>query len=241
MSIARSPQLDLRLDLAWHPTGRGGARPGAGRPRSRSSVSHDERPEINDHDPVHVTVRAKPGVALRAERVARMIKSSIIDSQVSSFSIVHYSIQHTHAHMLVETDDRSTLASGMIGLTTRIVGRVNRVLRRRGELFDGRYHARVLATPSEVHRALRYVLLNARHHADEHGETLPPTWIDRHSSALAFDGWAEPIDQEQTFTWSEQDFATITVPPRTWLLGHAWKRHGLLRFDEVPGKPRKRR
>lgn len=66
---------------------------------------------------------------LRADRVARVIKSAISDSQSLSFSIVHYSIQDTHAHMIVEAADRQSLARGMIGLTTRIARRVNQALR----------------------------------------------------------------------------------------------------------------
>lgn len=236
MSTLDTTQLLLNVDLAWHPTGRGGARPGAGRPVTRTGVSHDERSRITTHDPVHVTLRVVPGIPLRNERLARVIKASLRDSQSSAFSIAHYSIQDNHLHTIIEADDRPTLARGMIALSTRIARRVNRAFHRRGAVFSDRYHARGLATPTEVRNGLRYVLLNARHHVEQHGSRLPATWIDRHSSALAFDGWAAPIDQEHTFTWQPDDFTIVTRPARTWLLGHGWKRHGLLRFDEVPGK-----
>ena len=43
-----------------------------------------------------------------------------------------------------------------------------------GRVFDDRYHARVLRTPTEVRHAIDYVRDNARKHAAERGETYAP-------------------------------------------------------------------
>ncbi len=142
--------------------------------------------------------------------------------------------------MIPEAGGRESLSGGVTGLVTRLAKRLNAKLRRTGPLFEERYHSRSLGTPTEVRYAIRYVLLNARHHADERGETLPSNWLDKFSSALSFDGWAEPITQEETFTWSEAEMKCVTVEPQTWLLREGWRKAGgLLRFDEVPGAKRK--
>ncbi len=39
-----------------------------------------------------------------------------------------------------------------------------KLLGTRGQVFPERYHARILRTPTEVRRALRYLLLNRRRH-----------------------------------------------------------------------------
>ena len=56
---------------------------------------------------------------------------------------------------------------------------------RKGRVFDDRYHARVLRTPSEVRHAIHYVRDNARKHAAERGETYAPGYVDPYSSAGA--------------------------------------------------------
>ncbi len=86
------------------------------------------------------------------------------------FRVVHFNVLGNHLHLMV-----------------RLARRINKHLGRTGALFRERYHARALRTPREVRNAIRYVLLNGRHHAAERGQLLAPTWIDPYSSALWFD------------------------------------------------------
>ncbi|HEY2030913.1 MAG TPA: hypothetical protein VGH20_17070 [Myxococcales bacterium] len=50
------------------------------------------------------------------------------------------------------------------GLCVRLTRALNRVLARRGSIFADRFHSRLLRTPTELVRAIRYVIDNARHH-----------------------------------------------------------------------------
>jgi putative transposase len=103
---------------------------------------------------------------------------------------------------------------------------VNRVLRRRGRVLRDRYHLRVLKTPREVHRALVYVLLNARKHL---GARAPRVGrVDPASSGRWFTGWREGI---VALARSPAPVARA----RTWLLRVGWQHHGLLDPSEVPG------
>ena len=131
----------------------------------------------------------------------------------------------------------------MQGLQVRLARGINRLLQRTGSLFATRYHARPLRTPREVRNALRYVLLNARHHAAERGRQLARDWIDPFSSAPWFDGFhAGPRQRGPACLGSPPDWlaflqrqARPTATARTWLLATGWRRHGLLVPTEVPG------
>ena len=135
----------------------------------------------------------------------------------------------------------------MQGLQVRLARGINRLLERTGSLFATRYHARPLRTPREVRNALRYVLLNARHHAAERGRQLARDWIDPFSSAPWFDGFhADPrAPRGSACLGSPPDWlaflrrqARPTATARTWLLAIGWRRHGLLLPTEVPGSLR---
>ncbi len=110
---------------------------------------------------------------------------------------------------------------------------MNSALSRSGKLFTDRYHARYLKTPREVRNALRYVLLNRKHHDAE--KKFAKFWIDPYSSAAWFDGWADFIRADAP--WKRELLArdAPTAKATVWLLTTGWKRHGLLRFDERPG------
>ena len=80
--------------------------------------------------------------------------------QQFGFSLVHFSVQRDHLHLIAEAIDRRALSRGVQGLAIRLARAVNRQLERKGRLFADRYHARALTTPRAVKFALRYVLSN---------------------------------------------------------------------------------
>ncbi len=110
------------------------------------------------------------------------------------------------------------------------------MLGRRGKLFAERYHARSLRTPTEVRHAVRYVLLNQRHHIARSGARPSGSVLDPYSSAVWFDGWKSPIRAYEP--WQRELLATPrpTAEP-IWLLTTGWRSRGLLGFGESPGKP----
>ncbi len=171
-SMARSTNRkrpeQLTLDAMRYRTGRGGPRHGAGRPRGiRPRVMHRQRERIVARVPVHVTIRLRRGIpTLRQPRFVRRFRSSLSEACIRhGFRVVHYSIQRDHVHLLIEAQTNYSIACGMKSVGARIGKLANRLFQRKGKVLDGRYHLRPLRTPLEVHRALRYVLLNHRHHA----------------------------------------------------------------------------
>jgi REP element-mobilizing transposase RayT len=206
------------------PKRRGGARPGAGRkPRAAHlrQTPHRARAVHRKAHPVHVTLRA--GLrSLRSQQVARALLGAVRDSNRDWFRIVHYSVQDTHVHLIIESEDHPSLLSGVRGLMVRIARRVNRLLRRRGRFWADRWHGRDLEGPRQVRNALVYVLQNHKKHAGS-------TALDPLSSAGSFDGFVSALPST---------FRSVGPPcvaaAKTWLLKLGWRRRGLIRLSEAP-------
>lgn len=230
--------VQLTLEAARKPAGHGGWRPGAGRPRGRTTVSHDAREEVPARFPVHVTWRIAEGVlSLRREAVLEIVRAKLAAcARGEVFRVVEFNVLGNHLHLVVEASGRAALSRGLQGLAVRLVRGINKVFGRKGKLFAERYHERVLRTPREVRNVLRYVLLNARHHAAERGQKLARDWIDPYSSGPWFDGWREAIRSEAPWLVRLRKKERPTATARTWLLATGWRKHGLLAFDEVPGR-----
>ena len=218
---------DLRLN-----SGRGGPRTGAGRPARRPGVVHHvRRGAVPSGSPVHVTLRVRSDVpSLRGRVFVQEFRRSLAEAcERGGFRVVHYSLQRTHVHMIVEAAGRTALGAGMKSISARLARAVNRVFGRTGPVLDGRYHSRVLKTPREVRHAIAYVLLNARKHWKERRGVAPPVRIDAASSGRWFEGWKRGLGD----VLGAGDLEVAR--PRSWLLSKGWRRHGLIDPAEVPG------
>jgi len=219
--MARRPrQLQLVLPT-W-----GGARPGAGRPRTanrESTVPHRPRPELAPRFPVHVTLRGREMLpSFRAPRVFAAISWAISRASSDEFRIVQFSIQADHVHVIVEAADKRSLSLGVAGFRIRAARAVNRALCRVGPIWNGKYHAHVLRTPGEARTAFVYVLQNWKKHI-RHASGIDPC-----SSGPWFDGWVRPPPPAET--------SSPAARPRTWLGTSGWmeKGGGSIGFGERP-------
>jgi REP element-mobilizing transposase RayT len=188
----------------------GGKRAGAGRKPggARAGVAHRSRGAWTRPMPLHVTLRMAPHVYnLRSRRSFRVIAAALRGgADRFDVRIVQFSVQGNHIHLVVEAPDRRALARAIQGLSIRIAKGLNRMMVRKGRVMDDRYHARVLRTPTEVRRAIHYVVENARKHAAQRGEIYAPGFVDPYSSAGAPD---------------------LGLPAaQTWLLREGWTRAG---------------
>jgi putative transposase len=232
-SRVRKRRVQLTLEAARKETGRGGWRRKAGRKKKPGAVSHDTRHELDASHPQHVTLRLVDNAPrLARDYLMKIIRPAIAQSQKPTFRIVEFNVLDNHLHLMVEAADKLARARGMQGLAVRLAKRINRAVKRKGKLFAHRYHARSLCTPREVRNALRYVLLNRKHHAP--GTKFDKYWVDPFSSAAWFTGWAEPISRRSWTVKALVDTPPPTRPPTVWLLTTGWKKHGPLRFDERP-------
>jgi REP element-mobilizing transposase RayT len=218
-------QLELPATRGW-----GGRRVGAGRKlvAERASPAHRPRPRHQGRWPVHVTLRARSGLpSLRSARVFPFVQRSLAASHKEAFRVVHFSVQSDHVHLVVEGDVAISLVRGLQGMAARCAKAVNRAARRRGSVWQSRYHAHALRTPTEARRGLIYVLFNFRKHL----RAAPG--LDPRSSAPWFDGWKIHVRRPR-------DPAPV-APPQTWLAARGWRRAGgPLSHDEHPAPLRRR-
>jgi REP element-mobilizing transposase RayT len=234
----RGKSRQLSLDEARRPSGHGGWRPGAGRKKRAGACAHVARARFPASVPVHVTLKVIGGLpSFRREAVARVVRAAIAaGGHRGDFRVVHFSVLGDHLHFVVEAAGAEALARGMQGLTIRLARRLNALLGRRGKLFAQRYHARPLRTPTEVRNAIRYVLLNARHHGAARSAVMARGWVDPYSSALWFDGWKAAVRVDAPWLRALAKAGCPTAAPRTWLLKEGWRRGGgAIGVDEVPG------
>ena len=189
--------------------------------------------------PTHVTLRAREGVpSLRTVAIVHEVRRSFaVGCERPGFRLVQYSLQGNHAHLVVEAADQAALGRGMKSVGARLARAVNRMTEHRGPVLAERYHHRLLRTPREVHHALRYVLLNARHHIGKARAAVERTVrFDPASSGKWFDGWR--MGKRTVPSALESAARRVRAPvarARTWLLTNGWRRHGLLDPADVPG------
>ena len=226
----------------------GGKRTGAGRPtqRKRPSERHKKRAAFKPYEPIHVILRAVPEVgSLRRRDLYRACRLALLATiGRESCRIVHISLQGSHIHLMVEADNRMALARGMQAFQISAAKHINAALtkrarthgsaeKRRGRVFNDRYHARIIRSPRQAHHSLAYVLNNWRHHG-EHRDPAARTWrIDPFSSGPSFDGWRD-LDA-RTIEWPITYEPLPVWQPKTWLLRDGWRKHGLIDPAFVPG------
>jgi hypothetical protein len=187
---------------------------------------------VDRRAPVHVTVRTAPEVwNLRSQRGYRCVERALaVERAVGAMRVVHYSVQGNHVHLLVEAQDAAVLSRRMQVFAIRFARAVNTMMgRRRGRILYDRYHSRVLRSPREVHRAIRYVLENHAHHVPG-GRAAA---IDPYSSAAVFEPYFTVLPIP---AWLPGTRAPPVSSPRSWLLATGWRRVGPLPLDSTGGR-----
>jgi REP element-mobilizing transposase RayT len=225
MAKRKPKRMDLPATAGW-----GGARTSSGRKRRTpgGGPSHVARIDHDSRNPVHVTLRAHTTVpSLRAEPTFSVLKRALGASNRLPFRVIHFSVQLDHVHLIVEADSQIALTRGLQGLAIRCARAINRVTRHRGPVWRHRYHARELKTPSEVRRAMAYVLLNFRKHL----HAAPG--IDPRSSGVWFDQWNQPV--------APSAWPRLVATPRTCLAAIGWRHAGgALDVSEMPSRRARR-
>jgi putative transposase len=233
----------------------GGPRKGAGRkpsPDREGFMPHAARPDHDFRNPVHVTMRAvRACPSLRTQRALRAVHQQLarLLRRDGTFRVNHFSLQETHLHMIVESDDRVALWRGVQWLAARIARAVNKIYGRSGSLWRDRYHRHDLTTPREVKNCLVYVLFNVRKHG-----LLP--WItptargapafDLCSSSAWFEGFDEragPYVADVRELLAKHDLLSPPVSrPETWLGTRGWlDEYGPIHPTDFPRQPHARR
>lgn len=227
-------------------SGRGGARPGAGRkPKNgyRAGPPHGRRPAFRASHPLHVSFKVveRVGELRKMDLYAALRRATLTAARRETMRIVHVSVQNSHVHLLVEADGRKALSLGVQGFKISAAKWINRALWERGgckgpltrgQVFEDGYHLEVIESPRQARNALAYVLNNWRRHREDRGQNAYAK-LDKFSTGIRFDGWKE-LANGRAWAVPEDYEGLIVWEPRTWLLTTGWRRHGLISVYERP-------
>ena len=231
---SRARQLELEVRAP------GTRAPGAGRPKKRwpkgvkAPASHVKREVFVKGRALHVTLRTLPvakNLRRRDAYHAVRIAARVVLAR-SGFRLVHFSIQSNHIHLIVETESRVELSNGVRAFSISVAKSLNAKHGRRGPVFADRYHAKVVAKPTQMRNAIQYVLTNWLHHRPSHHEIMEE--VDPYSSGADFLGWKELGGTGQFVR--DQGFERVPLAaPALWLTREGWKRGGEISVFTVPG------
>jgi len=185
-----------KKQLSFPRKGQGGWRPNAGRPNG-TRVTHHGRDEVDPRHPVHLVWRTMEDVpSLRRNAVYPKVVAAIRRRcKREDFRIVYACVLGNHLHLVAECDSAHALARGMASLGTSVAMRVNRITGHRGPVFQDRYFVRELRTPTEVARAVAYVVGNEKHHGFE--PRAPPPLAPA-ATWLLCEGWKRVASMGET-------------------------------------------
>lgn len=165
-------QLKLNLNKGrW-----GGRRSGSGRKRIHSKgVSHRIRETVSMRTPLHINFKYR--TTIKNKKCLKLLKRAIMNARSHGLRIIHFSLQHNHIHLIVESESNLVLTKGMRSLTVTFAKGL-----RAGRVQVERYHLHVLRTIREAKNATQYVLFNQQKH-----EKGTYSKIDEYSSLLSME------------------------------------------------------
>ncbi len=109
----------------------------------------------------HVTSRGNEAKNIFRSDADRILFLMILAEAAKRFEwIVHvYTLMTNHFHLVIETPEK-TLSRGMQWLNGRYARRFNRRHKRKGHLFQGRFHSVLVEKDTHLLELTRYVVLN---------------------------------------------------------------------------------
>ena len=191
----------------------------------RRQVPHRKRARFGGSALI-VTVHQLDGLpSLRTQQVMGVFQKALaIAKDRFGCRVLQFTLLGNHVHFMVEAPDEKALGRAMKGLLVHLAKTLNKVWGRKGHVFERRFHSVVVSTMRQVHRALRYVLLNAR----KHGIRIPFGEPDPFSSGPWFKDWR---GRRQAFRTDESPVA----PPRISIMVELVCLNMPVGLDDQPG------
>lgn len=145
------------------------------------------------------------------------------------FRVIHFSIQDTHLHLIVEAANDAALRRGMRSFSINSARAINASIGANGKVWF-RFHSTLIKTKRYARNSIAYVLGNwRRHRKDINNGQFVSAKIDPFSSAISFTGW------NRTFKVPAGYRPLPVSPPTTFLLRTGWAFGGPLDPYQAPG------
>jgi len=195
----------------------------------KGAQNHTQRVGFKSRHPLHITLRLMKGLPnLRRKKYFKIFQKAALKARGKNLSIVHFSVQSNHLHLLIESRDKLTLALGMQSFCTSFAKRLNSLLSRKGQVFKERYFIHILKTPSEVKKALVYVFQNWAKHTNRLWRFDPFSTLlcftDKVKLGLSKVNTHSIFQTKQIRGQFKTQISNLIVEPQSWLLTQGWKR-----------------
>jgi putative transposase len=122
------------------------------------------RPRISQPDSIHhITSHGVDTRALFSDDLdrGRFVNLLAALARVHDWRCLSFCLMTTHYHLLVE-ERHAPLSKAMHLLNSRYSWHVNTRFKRRGHVFEGRYHDQIVTGEAHLFGAVRYIARNAR-------------------------------------------------------------------------------
>ena len=189
-------------------SGWGGAWKGAGKKKKRwrEGAPHRRRITPRRWSPHHVTLSLKRDCPSLRTNPTFFFSLQVFQEEKkrSGFLLLAWTLQKNHLHLIVEAASPEALSRSIQGIQVRLARGWNRIWKRKGRVFAGRFHSRMVRSLGDGRRVLAYVLKNHL----RHGVKIPCP-VDPGSSGLWTDVWLE----RETWAVARKEFKVEEDPP----------------------------
>ncbi len=183
----------------------GGAREGAGRPKSSPFVSHNKRPRIDNlNKPVKITFRLRSQLPdLRSEDLYSTFHRACLRARGTGLRINHFSLDSGKIHLICEFKNQEELEKSLKSLSTTLAIAVKRKYRQdnptlpphKGPVFLGRFMMEVIRDAVHYKVVLKELYLPSLAEKDSSTVNRFKT-----SSAIIFQKWTKLFSDDNTET-----------------------------------------
>jgi REP element-mobilizing transposase RayT len=141
-------------------------RKGAGRPaKNDKAIRHTARPFFTKTRSFMITVKVKKNKAeIRNKTVLHILKRAIQNARRQGLSVIHYTLEYDHAHLLIEAENNVMLGKGMQAFGVTFAKAINRARKQSGTVYKNRYHFSRITTPTQLKNVMNYIFTNGKKH-----------------------------------------------------------------------------
>ncbi len=210
----------------------GGAREGAGRPKSSALVSHLERPRLGKQRPVLIRLKIRSGFEnIRNPEFYAVFEKATLRARRFGLRIIQFSFLPNKILLFCEFKNQEQLEKSFKSLNTALAVFLKKQFKEKnnkdhkGPVFLGRFEMQVIKTSEDSRDALREVLTSP---ARFYSKNIYP---DDYSSGPIWGAWKDLLDSVdmksfENFDYSAEEIARIqhiTATPQFWLSQSGWR------------------
>jgi hypothetical protein len=219
----------------------GGAREGAGRPKTSAFVPHLTRPRVGKERPALITLKLRTAFEdIRNPEFFETFEKATLRARRFGLRIIHFSLIPKKILLWVEVKNQEQLEKSFKSLNTCLAVFLKKAflkksgLEHKGPVFLGRFEMQLLQSPEEARSALRKILLAPSEYFAR------KAYPDDYSSAPLFGAWKDLLEKNEKF--EEFNFSAdeinrtqrITSTPQFWLSQSGWRSEQRKQSKEKP-------